>query len=91
MKLENQIALCTQYYKKWKSVALNTHDTSESRKALERAFFWLELQTAFITLHAVEKSENKNPASRQKIIVAKANLSKKLADYAQNILDEMKL
>ncbi len=91
MKLENQIALCTEHYKKWKQAALDARDSTQGKKALERAFFWLELQTAFITLHAVEKVQGKNLETKKRIIVAKANLSRKLADYAQSILDEMKL
>ena len=89
MVLKYQIDLCSQHYQKWKDMALSTENMSDSRKFLERAFFWLELQTAFITLFALEKTESKNPAAERKIMVAKANLSKKLAEYAQEIINEL--
>lgn len=91
MSINSQIALCSHHYQKWKSLALNTQNIIESRKALERAFFWLELQTAFITLHAVEQMRGRDPNVKHRLIVAKANLSKKLADYADEILNEIKL
>ncbi|MEM5802119.1 MAG: hypothetical protein QXQ18_01900 [Candidatus Aenigmatarchaeota archaeon] len=85
MAIENQLAMCNEYYKKWKEIALKTLD----RKALERAFFWLELQSAFIALHALEQLKN-DKESRIKIIKAKSILSKKLADYAKEMLNEIR-
>lgn len=90
MSIGNQIALCSQHYQKWKGLALNSQNTVESRKALERAFFWLELQTAFITLHAIEQMKGRDPTVKRRLIIAKANLSKKLADYADEILNEVR-
>ncbi len=90
MSIQNQIALCTDSYQKWKDAALNAKDVAESRKALEKAFFWLELQTAFTTLFALERASDDTPETQLKIIVAKANLSKRLADYANAVLDELK-
>ena len=89
MSLETQIELCSENYQKWKNLALNATDLIKSRKYLEKAFFWLELQSAFIVLWSVEKSNSKDKDATRKLIIAKTNLSKKLADYANQTLNEM--
>lgn len=89
MPIQEQIELCTTHYQKWKSLALSVRSTGESKVALERAFFWLELQTAFITLFTMEKLQGNSPEVKLRIIAAKANLSKRLADYADSILNEL--
>jgi flavin-dependent dehydrogenase len=76
--------ICNKYYKKWKEIALKTLD----RKAVERALFWLEMQNAFTALHFIEQLRN-DRESKIKIIKAKAILSKKLADYAKEILKDL--
>ena len=88
MPIQDQIALCTNHYQKWKNLALSTRSMEESKIFLERAFFWLELQTAFITLFTMEKLQGNSPETKLKIIAAKSNLSKRLADYADSILNE---
>lgn len=84
MPIQNQIALCSEHYTRWKDIALTRGDI----KAMERAFFWLELQTAFVALHAVEQTRN-DVKTKRKLIIAKTNLSKKLADYANETLKEL--
>lgn len=91
MSIESQLALCSQHYQKWKNIALTATDIDESKKAMNRAFFWLELRTAFMGLHAVEQMKGQDNTVKEKLIVAKANLSRKLADYAQEILNEIKI
>jgi hypothetical protein len=91
MNLEYQIDLCSQNYQKWKSLALSANTQEEGKKCLERAFFWLELQTAFITLWSIEKAEGKRPEVKDKIFTAKANLTKKLAEYVDQTLKELDL
>ncbi len=87
MSLEDQLSLCSEHYQKWKQIAL-TSEGLTAKKATEHAFFWLELQSAFIILHAIEKTRT-DPQAKKKILLAKTNLSKRLADYAQDILDEI--
>jgi hypothetical protein len=87
MNLEHQIELCSHHYQKWKGMALSAGSIEESRKCMDKAFFWLELQTAFITLFALEKTTD-TPEARIKIIEAKAKISRKLADYAKDIFNE---
>ena len=89
MSLGQQISLCSEHYERWKNYALSATSTEESRKALKRAFFWLEVQSAFIILHAVDQTEGNDPQTKEKLIIAKANLSKRLADYAEEILSEL--
>lgn len=89
MSVETQITLCSEHYQKWKNIALTNTNIDEAKKAMSRACFWSELQTAFLVLHAVEQSKGKNSDVKIKLMHAKANLSKKLADYAQEILNEI--
>jgi len=91
MTLETQLEMCAEHYKKWKQAALEAKDLPEGKKALEKAFFWLELHSAFIVLNAVEQVNGKDPKIRNKILIAKTTLSKKLANYANEVLDELKL
>ena len=87
MSIQNQVAMCTEHYKRWKDTALATGD----KKAMEKAFFWLELQSAFMALHAIEQVKGTDSTTKRKLIIAKTNLSKKLADYANEVLNEIKL
>ena len=89
MEIRDQISLCSQNYQKWKSLALSSSRKEEEKRFLEKAFFWLELQTAFVTLFAAEQSKGKDPAFMRKLMVAKAQLSKKLAEYAEKTLNEI--
>ncbi|HKZ45087.1 MAG TPA: hypothetical protein VJ343_00080 [archaeon] len=88
MTLKDQINLCSEHYDKWKNLALSAEGLDESRKCLEKAFFWLELQTAFITLFAIENTFQDSKVEK-KLMIAKANLSKKLAEYAKEIISEL--
>lgn len=88
---ENQIELCSYHYQKWKNSALSANTIEEARNRLEKAFFWLELQAAYIALWSIEKTKENNPEIKQKIITAKINLSRKLTEYARKILNEIQL
>ena len=91
MSFEDQLEICSFHYNKWKNAALAASDKEEVRKNLEKAFFWLELQTAFIALNSVEKYQAKDPKVKNKLLIAKTNLSKKLTNYANEILNEIKI
>jgi len=91
MSFEDQLEICSFHYNKWKNAALAANNKDEVKKNLEKAFFWLELQTAFIALDSVEKVQGKDPKARNKLLIAKTNLSKKLANYANEVMDEMKI
>ncbi len=91
MSFEEQLEICSFHYDKWKNAALAASNRDEVKRNLEKAFFWLELQTAFIALNSVEKYEGNDPKVKNKLLIAKTNLSKKLANYANDVLDEMKI
>ncbi|MEM5766533.1 MAG: hypothetical protein QW423_02795 [Candidatus Aenigmatarchaeota archaeon] len=90
MDIGEEILLCSENYEKWKALALSAQNKQESKKFFEKAFFWLELQSAFITLFAAEQAKGRDPIFKRKLILAKARLSKKLAEYAENVLNEIR-
>ena len=85
MDIRDQIAICLENYNRWKQKAL----ASGSRKAFEKAFFWLEVQTAFVMLHAIETTAPKDKETLEKLIQAKANLAKRLVEYAKETLQDL--
>jgi len=89
-RIFSQISLCSKNYQKWKELALTSDDKEKMKKYMEKAFFWLELQTAFLALWAIENLSKNDPEIEERIVIAKSNLSKKLADYAKKILNEIK-
>jgi len=89
MPIETQMATCSKQYSKWKRLALDAQTLPEMKECLGKALFWLELQTAFMALWNVEQTRGKDPIVKHKLIIAKTNLSKRLADYAQKTLDEI--
>ena len=70
-------------------MALESDSMTELKACLKKAMFWMELQTAFVTLWSVEQIRGEEPEIKRRLILAKSNLSKKLADYAQDVLDEI--
>ncbi len=89
MTIETQIATCSEQYKRWKQLTLQAKSVAEIQQCLEKALFWMELQTAFMALWNIETARGDDPAVKEQLIVAKTNLSRKLADYAQKTLDEI--
>ena len=89
MAIEDQIALCSEHFSKWKSMALSAEDANEAKRCMEKAFFWLELQSAFIALNAVEQTRGSDAQVKEKILHAKSNLTRKLVDYADETLKEL--
>ena len=87
--METQIATCGEHYQMWKDKALFTNDINASKKAVERAFFWMELRAAFLFLMSIEKTNGSNPEVKSKLIRAKLNLSRKLSYYLKEILSEI--
>ncbi len=89
MDLRQQIELCSHYYQKWKNLALASNNLKDAKKFLKKACFWLELQSAYLALWSIEQLKGKDPRVKKKLMVAKANLAKKLADYAEEVLKEL--
>ncbi len=88
--LQRQMELCSYHAKKWKNVALSAIG-EEQKKAMDRAFFWMELQSAFTFLWAIEQTQGKDTETKRRLIFAKANLTRKLADYADKVWKELQV
>jgi len=89
MPIYEQIATCAEQYSRWKRLALDAQTLPAMKECLEKAMFWMELQSSFVALWSVERTMGNDPSAKRKLIVAKSNLSRKLADYAQKTLDEL--
>jgi phage-related protein len=89
MSIRHQLETCAKQYSIWKELALKAKTMEELKMCLKKAIFWMELQTAFVTLWSVEQVRGDEPEVRQNIITAKSNLSKRLADYAEEVLNEI--
>ncbi|MEM5870202.1 MAG: hypothetical protein QXR09_03510 [Candidatus Aenigmatarchaeota archaeon] len=89
MKFGEEISICSQNYEKWKALALSSKSIEESKKYMQKAFFWLELHSAFLLLAAAEETKGKDPTFKQKLILAKARLSKKLSEYAEKLINDL--
>jgi len=83
------IDTCSSHYEYWKKEVLNASDSVSRKKAMERAFFWLEAQSSLLILWTIENMNENNSETQQKIFDAKTNLSRKLIDYAEDILKEL--
>jgi hypothetical protein len=89
MNLQEKLELCSSYYKKWKEKALFSQNLEESKSAMQKAFFWIELHSAFLALEAMEQKSS-DSENLKKLILARANLARKLVEYSEKILEEMK-
>ena len=89
MGVKEQMATCSRQYSKWKEMALDAETMPELKMCLRKAMFWMELHTAFVALWSIEHARGDDPETKERLIMAKSNLSKRLADYAENILDEI--
>lgn len=87
MPIETQIATCTEHYQMWKDKALFTNDIYQAKKAVQRAFFWMELRSAFLFLLAIEKAKGNDIEIKSKLITAKLNLSRKLTEYMKEMIN----
>jgi len=84
------VDICSANYNFWKEKALKENDPIERKKAMEKAFFWLEAQSSMLTLWAIENIHKDNPEMLKKVEKARTQLNKKLLEYAENILKELK-
>ena len=87
--IQEQLSTCSKQYRRWKDLALKAKTMQELKICLKKAMFWMELQTAFMALWSVEQTRGDDPEVKQNLITAKSNLSRRLADYAQEVLDEI--
>lgn len=84
------IDTCSEHYNNWKSEALKTNDPVKMKRLLEKAFFWLELQSNLLILWTVENTLGYDPSIKEKVDMARLNINKKIAEYASSVLEELK-
>ncbi len=83
-----KLEICSNNYKTWKEIALKSKDPRMIKKAAEKAFFWIELQTSFLVLNELEKNLI-TESERKKLLNMKLNLMKKLLSYAKKVAEEL--
>ncbi len=83
-----KLEICSNNYKTWKEIALKSKDPQMIKKAAEKAFFWIELQTSFLVLNELEKNLV-TESERRKLLNMKLNLMKKLLSYAKKVAEEL--
>lgn len=83
------VRICSSHYNYWKKEAVNASDPTNRIKAIEKAFFWLELQSSFLILWTIENSHQNDSEIQRKVLLARVNLNKKLLDYAEQVLKEL--
>ncbi len=90
MEPKDIIETCSTHYKTWKEEALRAETPEEMKKFLNKAFFWLELQNNLLILWTVENTMGNDPNIKEKIEKAQLNVNKKIADYASQVLKDLK-
>jgi len=84
------IDMCSTHYQTWKNEALKADTRREMNRFMKKAFFWLELQNNLLILWTVEQTLGNDPKIKDKLEKAQLNLNKKIADYASDVLKELK-
>ena len=92
MKMEPReiIKTCSSHYQTWKEEALKAESKGEMKKFLDKAFFWLELQNNLLMLWTIENTMGSDVKVKDKIEQAQLNVNKKIADYASQVLKDLK-
>ena len=81
---------CSTHYETWKNEALKANTRQEMNKFMRKAFFWLELQNNLLILWTVENTLGNDPKIKEKLEKAQLNLNRKIADYASEVLKDLK-
>jgi len=84
------IKTCSTHYQTWKNEAFKAETPEERKKFLEKAFFWLELQSNLLILWTVENTMNSDPNIKEKVKKAHINVNKKIAEYASEVLKDLR-
>jgi hypothetical protein len=87
MDVKQQLEICYNNYKKWKELAFSLSG-KESKKAMERAFFWLEMHSAFFAVGTLEKGRKMDKEDMLKLIQLKAKLIERLTEYAKTLVED---
>ncbi len=92
MKLEPReiIQTCSSNYQTWKKETLLAKSPEETKKFLEKAFFWLELQSNLLVLWTVQNTMSDDLNVQEKVEKAQININKKIVDYASGVIEELR-
>ena len=85
--MKQQLEICYKNYKKWKELAFSLNGI-ESQKAIERAFFWLEMHSAFFAVGTLEKTRKMNKDEVVRLIEIKSKLIERFVEYAKTLIDD---
>ena len=90
MQLEPReiIQTCSPHYQNWKKEALLAKSPEETKKFLEKAFFWLELQSNLLVLWTVKNTMANDPGVQEKVEKAQININKKIVEYASSVVED---
>lgn len=87
MDVKKQLEICYANYKRWKEKAFNNLNF-EGKKALERAFFWLEIHSAIYAVSVLE-SKARSKDEKKILLEAKRRIVEKLNEYEKTLLNDM--
>ena len=85
--IQRHISMCTRHHVRWKRMVGFARTERERERYLERAVFWLEMQTALVSLWAAEQKAS-GPEMKRRLVEAKSNLLVRIASYGRTIEDE---
>jgi len=83
------IKTCSTHYQTWKDEALRAQTREEMKRFLDKAFFWLELQSNLLMLWTIENTMGSDPNIKKKIEKAQMNVNKKITQYASEVLKNL--
>ena len=89
MQTRDIIKTCSTHYQTWKNEALRAQTREEMKRFLDKAFFWLELQSNLLMLWTIENTMGKDPNIKKKIEKAQTNVNKKITQYASAVLKDL--
>lgn len=89
MQPKEIINICTRNYQTWKDEALKAQTKEEMKKYMDKAFFWLELQSNLLILWTIENTMGNNPELKKKVERAQMNVNRKITKYASELLKEL--
>lgn len=84
------IKTCSTHYQTWKNEALRAQTREEMEKFLDKAFFWLELQSNLLMIWTIENTMGNDTNVKNKLEKAELNINKKITDYASEVLNDLR-
>lgn len=86
--LQRHISMCTRHHAKWKRMVSFARTEGEREKYLERARFWLDMQSTLVSLWSMEQRANGSEA-RNRLADAKSRILTKMTGYGRELSGEI--